>query len=73
MKQTAVEWLVKQLDGERHLTESEINRLIQQAKAMEKEQIIEAWNKRGMNIVPRYFLEENIEGEEYYNRTFKSE
>ena len=40
---------------------------------MEKEQIIDAWNKRGMNIVPRYFLEENIEGEEYYNRTFKSE
>ncbi len=29
---TAVEWLVEQLDGERHLTENEIKRLIQQAK-----------------------------------------
>ncbi len=42
MKQTAVEWLVEQLDGERHLTENEIKRLIQQAKEMEKDQIIDA-------------------------------
>ena len=43
MKQTAVEWLVEQLDGERHLTETEINRVIDKAKAMEKEQIIESY------------------------------
>jgi hypothetical protein len=36
----------------------------------EKEQIIEAWDKRGSTIVPRYFLEENINGEEYYNQTY---
>ena len=36
----------------------------------EKEQIIDAWNKRGSTIVPRYFLEENINGEEYYNQTY---
>ena len=37
VKQTAVEWLVEQLDGERHLTENEIKRLIQQAKKMDDE------------------------------------
>jgi len=37
----------------------------------EKEQIIDAWDKRGSTIVPRYFLEENINGEEYYNQTYK--
>ena len=64
MKQTAVEWLVKQLDGERHLTKSEINRLIQQAKAMEKKQIIDACKQCS------YSYEE---AEQYYNETFKSE
>jgi hypothetical protein len=68
---TAVEWLIESIEtiGFKHLITDDT---IQQAKEMEKEQIIDAWNKRGMNIVPRYFLEENIEGEEYYNRTFKS-
>jgi hypothetical protein len=44
MKQTAVEWLVEQLDGEKHLTENEIKRVIEQAKQMEKEQIVNAYN-----------------------------
>ena len=30
MKQTAVEWLVEQLDGENHLSINEINRVIAQ-------------------------------------------
>jgi hypothetical protein len=38
----------------------------------EKEQIIEAWDKRGSTIVPRYFLEKNINGEEYYNQTYNN-
>jgi len=36
----------------------------------EKEQIVEAWDKRGSTIVPKYYLEENINGEEYYNQKF---
>ena len=36
----------------------------------EKEHIIDAWDKRGSTIVPRYFLEENINGEDYYNDTY---
>ena len=71
---TAVEWLVEQIENKNGKEfNSYFQEFIEQAKEMEKEQIIDAWNKRGMNIVPRYFLEENIEGEEYYNRTFKSE
>ena len=69
MKQTAVEWLVEQLDGERHLTEIEINRVIQQAKAMEKEQIVKAasWTPEdGLSILSEL-------AEQYYNETFKSE
>lgn len=36
----------------------------------EKEQIIQTWDKRGSTIVPKYFLEENITGEQYYNETY---
>ena len=63
MKQTAVEWLINKLDGENHLSINEINRVVEQAKEMEKEQIIEA-NENKMLF---------ISGEEYYNETFKSE
>ena len=66
MKQTAVEWLVEQLDGENHLSINEINRVIEQAKEMEKEQIIEAAN----NFISEW---EWDNGETYYNKTFKSE
>ena len=61
---SAVEWLVEHLDGERHLTENEIKRLIQQAKEMEKDQIIDACKQCS------YSYEE---AEQYYNETFKSE
>jgi hypothetical protein len=69
---TAVEWLVEQLDGERHLTENEIKRLIQQAKEMEKEQMklsrvpIAYENKSWQGLMERHF-------EQWYNETFKSE
>jgi hypothetical protein len=69
---TAVEWLVEQLDGERHLTENEIKRLIQQAKEMEKDQMklsrvpIAYENKSWQGLMERHF-------EQWYNETFKSE
>ena len=70
MKQTAVEWLVEQLDGERHLTENELKRLIQQAKEMEKEQIYKALC-RGHSDCGVFTM--TSECEQYYNETFKSE
>jgi hypothetical protein len=63
-KQSAVEWLVERL------TELGVDLLshnleIQQAKAMEKEQIIEANEDCSTNE-----LGEFLTGEQYYNQTF---
>ena len=70
-QQTAVEWLVEQLIPKAMVTyDATTYNAVQQAKAMEKEQIIKAWDERGNRIVPRYFLEENINGEQYYNETY---
>jgi len=63
MKQTAVEWLVEQLDGERHLTENEIKRVIEQDKEMEKEQIVNAYNDCE-------WTGDHEDGEDYYNKTY---
>ena len=68
---TAVEWLVEQLDGERHLTENEIKRVIEQAKEMEKEQIMDA-HEEGF-YSPPFRMSRRREAEQYYNETFKSE
>jgi hypothetical protein len=62
MKQTAVEWLVSQLN-EIGFHTILIEKTIQQAKEMEKEQIIKAYdniNSMAMN------------GEQYYNETYES-
>jgi hypothetical protein len=68
MKQTAVEWL-HYVSKQRELDKFDW----EQAKEMEKEQIKDAWDKRGDRIVPKYFLKENITGEQYYNQTFKQQ
>jgi hypothetical protein len=64
-KQTAVEWIVSKLSITFQTMYSEE---IEQAKAMEKEQIVDACNSqrndyRGM---PTY----NKSGEQYYNETY---
>jgi len=64
MKQTAVEWLVEQLPM--RIKNSMMDE-IEQAKEMEKEQIIEAHNS-GKNILPP-----NENGEQYYNETYGGE
>ena len=70
MKKTAVEWLEKELkanlkkvilEGDSELMES----LFEQAKEMEKQQIIEAYDKGEFNCGM------NETAEEYYNKTFK--
>lgn len=57
MKQTAVEWLYDQIENKGKC----IYEVIEQAKEMEKEQIIDSCNSS-------YYF-----GEQYYNETFKSE
>ena len=66
---TAVEFLEKELYERFHLSYLVLfNELIQQAKEMEKEQIVRAID----NV---YFDKDGNEmtGEDYYNTTFKSE
>ena len=63
MKQTAVEWLHNQLHLNISLYQDEwqiIEGLMEQAKEMEKEQIVKAYESL-----------EHRHGENYYNETFK--
>ncbi len=63
MKQTAVEWLEKELKLENYPKDGHIQQCIKKAKQMEKKQIIDAaqW------MTPSY-----ADAEQYYNETFKS-
>ena len=73
MKQTAVEWFVKQLssytttDGNIISHHQNITYLFEQAKQMEKEQIMDAYRTGWINYLP------DKDSEQYYNETFKSE
>lgn len=62
-KQTAVEWLVEQLAPSVSLQQKYIDELLEQAKAMEKEQMDKA-------LTDRYTMGD-LTFEEYYNKTFK--
>ena len=76
MKQTAVEWLVKELNKIIDFIPmdkwDEIRDIVQQAKEMEKEQIINAHGDE-----QSYLQDDGIwirlSGTEYYNETFKNE
>ena len=68
MKQTAVEWLYEMLrDNSKELFDGNI---WEQAKAMEKEQIKDAWrcgdNNTGTMISDRYAISD----ESFYNQTY---
>ena len=72
-KQTAVEWLKKELEdygSNSHLSLdwNTFDELAEQAKAMEKEQIIDACNlqRNDYKGMPTY----NKSGEQYYNETY---
>lgn len=74
-KQTAVEWLVEQMIERKYfakdvpLSYTTLEHLVNQAKAMEKEQIIQAasWTPEdGLSVLSEL-------AQQYYNQTFKSE
>ena len=67
MAQTAVEYLVEELLSGKPLMPS----LIEQAKAMEKKQIINAIDSQ--YNYDKWLKELPTLGEQYYNETFKSE
>jgi len=74
MKHTAVEWLMEQLPTIDKYDPYYQN-LFMQAKAMEKEQIKDAFfeGKNDGILMERYSDYEHITPYEYYNETFKSE
>ena len=66
-KQTAVEWLLEELNDNGFKYLDLATDIIEQAKEMEKEQIIDAFDtgrRKGDWI---------FDGEKYYNETFKNE
>ena len=81
MKQTAVEWLIeqlvkmdKELDGRRKNEDATVlkmnpTKIYEQAKAMEKEQIINAF-LNGDDLSHLSFKEQDKEAEQYYNETY---
>jgi len=71
-KPTAVEWLIEQLTPSISLQQKHIDDLKTQAKAMEKEQIMDAFYQGENNSVD-YFIPGNKiqESEQYYNETYK--
>jgi hypothetical protein len=69
MKQTAVEWLVERLTETPYIEDFWGH--VEQAKEMEKQQIIEAYHKGYSDAIqaePKQY-----DPEQYYNETFKSE
>ena len=77
MKQTAVEWLLQAIEGKNGKEFSSYYlEFIEQAKAMEKEQIVDAyeigfadaWDDARYDDEPKH-----AGAEHYYNETFKSE
>ena len=65
-QQTAIEWLEKELKDRYPLMNSEP--FFEQAKQMEKEQIIKTWHN-GYNNQSPMIDEENC-GQQYYNETY---
>ena len=68
MKQTAVEWLVTRIAHGGLVGKKQFDELVEQAKAMEKEQIMDAYKHELDDSLGTKIL-----AEQYYNQTFKSE
>ena len=65
MKQTAVEWLVEQLKNHNGVTRAGFEKCIQDAKEIERTQIVKAYDKGEFNSVC------NETSEQYYVKTYK--
>jgi hypothetical protein len=71
MKQTAVEWLIEQLNPDMKTMQGNILQdLLEQAKEMEKAQIMEAFEDGACSEYPFPFCKVKM-GEYYYNETYE--
>jgi hypothetical protein len=59
-KQTAVEWLVEQLEVNNYISEN-AHWLIDEAKEMEKQQIIDAYDSKVIERLANEYYNENYE------------
>jgi hypothetical protein len=64
-KQTAIEWLLEQLNNYDSKMIELFNKEIEQAKEMEKQQIIDACNQ--IEVIG---LDHELPGKKYYNQNF---
>lgn len=67
-KQTAVEWLIEKIHKE--LIHKSMGQIYEQAKQMEKQQIVEAYCKAGLDIAHNDSIKESGLAQEYYNETY---
>jgi hypothetical protein len=74
-KQTAVDWLIKQLHPTISiwLSDAYIEELIEQAKEMEKKQIKDAFKEGEDNVDNDGLIIDKSAAEQYYNETFKQD
>ena len=71
MKQTAVEWFAEKIGHNSLMALTEYNEILEQAKEMEKEQIIDAYYQIGKDHQDMIFpIEKNAE--QYYTETYES-
>ena len=71
MTQTAIEWLISNIESNINpkLTQKELIERVKQAKEMEKQQIIDAYHKGYASVLK--VPQEGYNTEKYYNETFK--
>ena len=70
MKQTAVEWLVANIDWQLlKNTTTHYKMIVEKAKEMEKANIIDTWYDCKMSIIDK----NPTTADEYYNKTFKQQ
>jgi len=71
-KQTAVEWLIDNLPQRfKNAMLMDSKEIVEQAKAMEKEQLITSWHNGYDNQSP--MIDEENCGDNYYNETYGGE
>jgi hypothetical protein len=74
MKQTAIDWLNEELKDFLFLFNDDwerLNTIIEQAKEIESQQIIEAFDS-GLITEDVYYGYDDKKAEQYYNETYKS-
>jgi urate oxidase len=68
MEKTAIEWYFKQMQSKEKLTQDEFDSIYEQAKEMEKQQIIEGYQNGSIDT-----LKDELKfGKQYYNEQFKN-